>query len=42
VKNDGPFSVTLHGDYGYAGTIFGKQNRLVVVDIKDPAQPGST
>ena len=38
-ENDGPFSVLLHGDYAYVGTIFGSHNRLAVVDIKNPAEP---
>lgn len=37
--NDGPFSVTLLGDYALVGTIFGSRNRLAVVDVKNPAAP---
>ncbi len=38
-EDDGPFSVLLHKDYAYVGTIFGKRNRLSVVDVKNPAKP---
>lgn len=37
--DDGPFSVMLHGNYALVGTIFGKPNRLAVVDIENPADP---
>lgn len=37
--NDGPFSVTLHGDIALIGTIFGTQNRLSVVSIEQPQSP---
>ncbi len=37
--NDGPFSITLLGDYALVGTIFGSRNRLAVVDVKEPAAP---
>jgi len=38
-ENDGPFSVLLRGDYALVGTIFGRRNRLAVVDVKNPAEP---
>lgn len=37
--DDGPFSVLLYSDYAYVGTIRGKQNRLAVVNIRNPAEP---
>lgn len=37
--NDGPFSVLPHGDHILVGTIFGKRNRLAVVDIRNPRKP---
>jgi len=38
-EDDGPFSVLLKGHYALVGTIFGKHNRMAVVDIKDPTSP---
>lgn len=38
-KDDGPFSVLLYGDYVLVGTIFGHQNRLAVIDVKNPTLP---
>lgn len=38
-EDDGPFSVLLLGDYALVGTIFGRRNRLAVVDVKDPTEP---
>jgi hypothetical protein len=38
-EDDGPFSVLLHGDYALVGTIFGRRNRLAVVNVKNPARP---
>jgi hypothetical protein len=38
-ENDGPFSVLLRGDYALVGTIFGRRNRLAVVDVTNPAEP---
>lgn len=37
--NDGPFSVLPHGNHALVGTIFGKRNRLAVVDILNPRKP---
>lgn len=36
---DGPFSVTLTGNFALVGTIFGTENRLSVLSIEDPARP---
>jgi hypothetical protein len=38
-EDDGPFSVLLRDDYALVGTIFGRRNRLAVVDVKNPAAP---
>jgi hypothetical protein len=38
-ENDGPFNVLLHGRHAFVGTIFGRQNRLAVVDISAPTKP---
>ncbi len=38
-EDDGPFSIILRDDYAVVGTIFGKRNRLAVVDIKNPTSP---
>ena len=38
-EDDGPFSVLLHDDYALTGTLFGRRNRLAVVDVKSPVQP---
>ena len=35
----GPFSVLLRDDYAYVGTLFGKRNRLAVVDLEHPTNP---
>lgn len=37
--DDGPFSVMLHDQYALVGTLFGHNNRLAVVDIRNPLQP---
>ena len=37
--NDGPFSVTLRNDHAWVGTIFGRRNRLVAIDIGKPTEP---
>ncbi len=38
-ENDGPFSVTLRDNHAWVGTIFGRRNRLVAVDIGNPSAP---
>jgi hypothetical protein len=38
-EDDGPFSVLLRGDYALLGTIFGKRNRLAVVNVATPTEP---
>ncbi|MBN2129122.1 MAG: hypothetical protein JW741_06475, partial [Sedimentisphaerales bacterium] len=38
-EDDGPFSVEFCGDYALVGTIFGRHNRLAVVDVKIPSEP---
>lgn len=37
--NDGPFNVLLHDDLALVGTIFGRHNRLAVIDVKTPPEP---
>lgn len=41
-EDDGPFSVLLQGDYALVGTIRGRQNRLAVIDVSNPAKPRLT
>lgn len=38
-ENDGPFNVLLHDGHALIGTIFGRQDRLAVVDIASPSKP---
>ncbi len=38
-EDDGPFSILLRDHYALVGTIFGRRNRLAVVDIKSPVEP---
>jgi len=38
-EDDGPFSVLLSGDYALVGTIYGRHNRLAVIDVSKPAEP---
>ncbi len=38
-EDDGPFSLFLHGDFAYTGTIFGRHNRFAIIDIKKPTEP---
>jgi len=37
-EDDGPFSVLLRGDYALVGTIYGRRNRLAVIDVTDPTE----
>lgn len=38
-EGDGAYCVTMKGDYALVGTVFGKRNRLAVVNVADPTQP---
>ena len=38
-EKDGPFSLLIHKEFLYSGTIFGPKNRLAVLNIKKPALP---
>lgn len=38
-EGDGAYCVTMKGDYALVGTVFGKNNRLAVVNVTDPAHP---
>lgn len=41
-EDDGAYCVTLRGHYALVGTVFGRRNRLAVVDIQDPVHPRLT
>ncbi len=38
-EDDGPFNVLLRGHYALVGTIYGRRNRLAVIDVANPAEP---
>lgn len=38
-EDDGAFGVYLRGRHALVGTVFGRNNRLAVVDISDPGKP---
>ena len=38
-EKDGPFSIALRDNYALIGTLFGKPDRLCVVDVADPTNP---